>query len=82
LQPWAPAKFYRLRRGFGPGGSTVAQGATLTFDVGEYDPLLGESYSEIATVSRSQHRMTAEGYDLLSQAFGFARHCESTESRP
>jgi LmbE family N-acetylglucosaminyl deacetylase len=61
LQPWAPAKFYRLRRGFGPGGSTVAPGATLTFDVGEYDPLLGESYSEIATVSRSQHRSQGQG---------------------
>jgi LmbE family N-acetylglucosaminyl deacetylase len=61
LQPWAPAKFYRLRRGFGPGGSTVAEGATLTFDVGEYDPLLGESYSEIATVSRSQHRSQGQG---------------------
>lgn len=53
LEPWAPAKFYRLRRN--------ASGATLDFDVGEYSPLLGESYSEIATESRSQHRSQGQG---------------------
>jgi LmbE family N-acetylglucosaminyl deacetylase len=52
LKPWAAAKFYRLRRG----GS-----GSLTFNVGEFDPLLGESYSEIATVSRSQHRSQGQG---------------------
>ena len=52
LKPWAAAKFYRLRRG--------ASGS-LTFDVGEFDQLLGESYSEIATVSRSQHRSQGQG---------------------
>lgn len=39
--------------------------------------LLGDAISRARdgiAVSRSQHRMTAEGYDLLSQAFGFARH--------
>ena len=35
--------------------------ARSTFNVGEYDPLLGESYSEIATVSRSQHRSQGQG---------------------
>jgi LmbE family N-acetylglucosaminyl deacetylase len=53
LKPWAPAKFYRLRRN--------AQHATLEFDVGEYSPLLGHSYSEIATVSRSQHSSQGQG---------------------
>jgi LmbE family N-acetylglucosaminyl deacetylase len=52
LKPWAAAKFYRLRRG-GAG--------SLTFDVGEFDPLLGESYSQIATLSRSQHRSQGQG---------------------
>ena len=46
------AKFYRLRRG---------GGGSLAFDVGEFDQLLGESYSEIATVSRSQHRSQGQG---------------------
>lgn len=53
LKPWAPAKFYRLRRN--------AQNATLEFNVGEYSPLLGHSYSEIATVSRSQHSSQGQG---------------------
>jgi LmbE family N-acetylglucosaminyl deacetylase len=52
LAPWSVAKFYRLRRG---------GGGTLTFDVGEYDPVLGESYSELATESRSQHRSQGQG---------------------
>src|SRR4051812_19030786 len=57
LQPWATAKFYRLRRGGfgGPNAGGPPPGATLVFNVGEFDPLLGQSYSEIATVSRSQH---------------------------
>ncbi|HEX2716316.1 MAG TPA: PIG-L family deacetylase [Gemmatimonadaceae bacterium] len=52
--PWQPLKFYRAAR-FNPDGST------LRFNVGEYSPLLGRSYAEIAGESRSQHK---------SQAFG------------
>jgi LmbE family N-acetylglucosaminyl deacetylase len=52
LKPWTPLKFYRLTRG---------GGGTLNFNVGEYDPLLGETYSQIATVSRSQHRSQGQG---------------------
>jgi LmbE family N-acetylglucosaminyl deacetylase len=51
---WTPAKFYRAQR-FRP------DDATLRMNVGEYDPVLGRSYAEIAGESRSQHR---------SQAFG------------
>ena len=51
---WTPLKFYRAAR-FTP------DMATLTFDVGEYSPLLGRSYAEIAGESRSQHK---------SQGFG------------
>ncbi|MEO7085992.1 MAG: PIG-L family deacetylase [Gemmatimonadaceae bacterium] len=63
LQPWAPSKFYRLRRGGfgGPNAGGPPQGASLVFNVGEFDPLLGESYSEIATASRSQHRSQGQG---------------------
>jgi len=52
--PWTPLKFYRAAR-FSP------ETATLRFDVGEYSPLLGRSYAEIAGESRSQHK---------SQGFG------------
>ncbi len=54
LAPWTPLKFYRAQR-FNPADATVAM------NVGEYNPLLGRSYAEIAGESRSQH---------LSQAFG------------
>ena len=51
---WAPSKLY-----LGPYQSRDR--ATVRFNVGEYDPVLGRSYYEIAMESRSQHK---------SQAFG------------
>lgn len=51
---WTVAKFYR-------GASFRRQEGTLSMNVGEFDPVLGRSYAEIAAISRSQHR---------SQAFG------------
>ena len=51
---WTPAKLY-----LGPYQSRDR--ATVRFNVGEYDPILGRSYYEIAMESRSQHK---------SQAFG------------
>ena len=54
-RPWAPMKFYRSARFRG------ADSATYRFDVGEFSPLRGRSYAELAAESRSQHK---------SQAFG------------
>jgi LmbE family N-acetylglucosaminyl deacetylase len=55
LGPWTVAKFYR-------GASfRMQERATLRINVGEFDPLGGRSYAEVAAESRSQHR---------SQAFG------------
>jgi hypothetical protein len=51
---WAPLKFYRGAR-----GNRVA--GAVAMNVGEYDPVLGRSYAEIAGESRAQHR---------SQGFG------------
>ncbi|MDQ4080746.1 MAG: PIG-L family deacetylase, partial [Gemmatimonadota bacterium] len=51
---WTPSKLY-----LGPYQSRDR--ATVRFNVGEYDPILGRSYYEIAMESRSQHK---------SQAFG------------
>ena len=53
---WTVSKFYR-----GATNAARRADATLTLSVGEYDPVLGRSYAEIAAISRSQHR---------SQAFG------------
>lgn len=54
--PWTPLKFYRGAR-FSPESGTIA------INVGEYDPILGQTYAEIAAESRSQHK---------SQGFGTA----------
>jgi LmbE family N-acetylglucosaminyl deacetylase len=51
--PWTPLKFYRSARFGGD--------ATYRVDVGEYSPLRGESYAEIAAASRSQHKSQAQG---------------------
>jgi len=58
LKPWTPLKFYRSAR-FRRGGANAD--GLVQMNVGEYDPLRGESYSEIATVSRSQHRSQGQG---------------------
>ncbi len=52
LGPWTVQKFYRRARGEPP---------TLSIDVGEYDPLLGRSYGEIADDAHSQHKSQATG---------------------
>jgi len=51
--PWTASKFYRRIR--------TANTAATRMNVGEYDPLIGRSYAEIAADSRSQHK---------SQGFG------------
>ncbi len=56
--PWTPLKFYRLAR-FDP------KAATITVNVGEYNPVLGKSYAEIAGDSRSQHK--SQGFGSLQR---------------
>ena len=60
LGAWTPLKFYR-----GAYGIADRAKASLAFNVGEYSPLLGRSYYEIAAESRSQH---------LSQGFGIVQN--------
>jgi hypothetical protein len=54
--PWTPLKFYRTAR-FAP------TAATLLINVGEFNPVLGASYAEIAAESRSQHK--SQGFGAL-----------------
>lgn len=56
--PWAPAKFYRASR-------FAANEMTWRTNVGEYDPLTGRSYAEVAAESRSQHR--SQGFGSLQR---------------
>jgi hypothetical protein len=49
--PWQPLKLYRL--------AVFSGGATVGVNVGEYDPLSGRSFHEIASDSRSRHKSQA-----------------------
>jgi len=53
--PWSVAKFYRSAN------FRMQDRATLRMNVGEYDPVLGRSFNEIAADSRSQHKSQAMG---------------------
>ncbi len=52
---WQVLKFY-VEQGFGAGDT-----ATLKLNTGQYDPMLGRTYFEIAMEGRSQHRSQGEG---------------------
>jgi LmbE family N-acetylglucosaminyl deacetylase len=58
LGPWTVTHFYRGQRGNAPN-------ATYAMNVGEYSPLLGRSYAEIAGDSRSQHK--SQGFGVLQR---------------
>jgi LmbE family N-acetylglucosaminyl deacetylase len=59
LRPWQPKRIL-WNNGFGPSalGSDVPR---LRLDAGGYDPLLGESFGEIAAQSRSMHKSQGMG---------------------
>src|SRR5207302_3454465 len=50
---WAPTKLYRLLRADEPDSGV---GAMLRVNVGEYAPLLGSTYAELAAESRARQR--------------------------
>ncbi|MDQ2889992.1 MAG: PIG-L family deacetylase [Gemmatimonadota bacterium] len=56
--PWTVQKLYRGAR-FSP------ESGTLSMNVGEYDPILGLTYAEIAAESRSQHK--SQGFGTTSR---------------
>ncbi|HWS54200.1 MAG TPA: PIG-L family deacetylase [Pyrinomonadaceae bacterium] len=60
VRPWRPKRL--IWNVFARGGERPA-GADklLTVDVGEYDPLLGKSYTEVAAESRSEHKSQGQG---------------------
>ena len=55
LAPWTPLKFYRTTSYW------QGAGATFHYNAGEYSPLLGRSYAEIAGESRSEHLSQGQG---------------------
>jgi LmbE family N-acetylglucosaminyl deacetylase len=62
VQPWKAKRVLWNVFNFNPEGEKEAPvPGSITVDVGEYDPLRGYSYSEIAGISRGQHRSQGMG---------------------
>jgi len=55
-EPWQVLKFY-VEQGFGGNSPTP----TVRLNTGEYDPMLGRTYFEVAMEGRSQHKSQGEG---------------------
>lgn len=73
---WTVAKFYR-------GAGFRRESGTLRLNIGEYDPVLGRSYAEIAAISRSQHRSQAFGtLQPLGVRFDFLQREASRVAAP
>jgi LmbE family N-acetylglucosaminyl deacetylase len=62
LRPWKVRKFY-IRAGgrLTQGRAFEPQAYTLSMNTGEFDPVLGRSYYEIAMEGRSKHRSQDQG---------------------
>lgn len=70
--PWEPQKFYR-------GAWARNHPATMTLEVGGYDPVLGRSPAEIAGESRSEHR--SQGFGVLQRRGGVRTRLTRERSR-
>ena len=63
-KPWQPKRLLLNIPVFTPAMAKEAEASPnkLTLNVGIYDPVLGQSFGEIAGISRSQHRSQAMGW--------------------
>ena len=59
LSAWAPAAIYSLV--FRRSATPVAGDGNVAIDAGEYDPVLGESYAQLAARGRSMHKSQEQG---------------------
>ncbi|MFL5563102.1 MAG: PIG-L family deacetylase [Gemmatimonadaceae bacterium] len=59
LRPWAPAAIYSLV--FRRSATPVAGEGNVAIDAGEYDPVIGESYAQLAARGRSMHKSQEQG---------------------
>ncbi len=79
LQPWQPAKLYvsSFGGGFADAGS---ENGSVRVPVGDYDPVLGRSYREIASEGYSKHRTQGNGatYSLPGRAYEYFKLADST----
>ena len=78
LTPWQAKKLY-VGMGF---GASQQNPATLTVSTGDYDPLIGRSYFEIAAEGRSQHKSQEMGsLELRGKQQSGLRLLEATEGK-
>ena len=84
LQPWQPQKLYVSGFGLEPASGTAgvdgnSGGWTVRVPVGDYDPVLGRSYREIAAEGYSKHRTqgNATSFALPGQAYEYFKLVES-----
>ena len=61
LRPWQAKKFYVEINRFGPAAGRPLPEGALEIDLGDYSPVLGRSFVELAMQSRSLHRSQAMG---------------------
>ena len=61
LEPWQAAKLYITVNRYGPAAKLPLPKGALEIEVGDYSPLLGRSYAELAMEGRSLHRSQAMG---------------------
>jgi LmbE family N-acetylglucosaminyl deacetylase len=61
VQPWKAKRLLFNHFSFGGNNSNPQNLPTLKVDVGEYNPLLGKSYTELSGISRTMHKSQAMG---------------------
>ena len=63
VKPWKPTRLMFNTFNFTPEmeKEAAAMANRIEFDTGEYNPILGKSYAEIAGISRDEHRSQAMG---------------------
>ena len=72
LHPWRPKKLYITRSRWRRSETDVVDTPLLTIDTGEYNPLLGLSYAQIARKGLSYQRSQGAGQTLASKGASIA----------
>lgn len=61
VEPWKPKRLLWNSFNFNPGQRPANADKLVSVDVGAFDPLLGESYTEVAAASRTMHKSQGQG---------------------
>lgn len=80
VQPWQPKRLFwnAWQRALEEKGAGIS--AYPHVDVGEYSPLLGKSYSELAAESRSQHK--SQGFGMVGFRGSYLEYFQLIEGDP